>query len=117
MLKATHRWFKYYKVPTGKPPNRFALSDNYGDRAFAQSIIKETRNYWEKLTSGETKVDEKACSIINTTLNNSSTIKRENAEQIVEADEKYQKEPANVDSSVDQVAFVPDEEQQKKQMK
>ncbi|CAF3596677.1 unnamed protein product [Rotaria sordida] len=109
LLEATRRWFKYYKVPTGKPPNKFALNEKYGDRAYAQHVIGETRKYWEKLASGETKVDQKVCSIVNTTLNNRGTIKKEDAEKIVEADEKHQKEPAKLDSSVHQLAYVQDE--------
>jgi inorganic pyrophosphatase len=108
LLEATRRWFKYYKVPTGKPPNKFALDEQYGDRKYALAVIEETRKYWEKLASGETKVDEKVCSIANTTLNNRGTIKKEDAEKIVEADEKYQKEPAKLDSTVHQLSYVQD---------
>jgi inorganic pyrophosphatase len=109
LLEATRRWFKYYKVPTGKPPNRFALNEQFADRAYALRVINETRKYWEKLASGETKVDEKVCSITNTTLNNRGTIKKEDAEKIVEADEKHQNEPAKLDSTVHQLAYVKDE--------
>jgi inorganic pyrophosphatase len=111
LLEATRRWFKYYKVPTGKPPNKFALNEQFADREYAQRVIAETRKYWEKLASGETKVDEKVCSIANTTLNNRGTIKKEDAEKIVEADEKHQSEPAKLDASVHQLAYVKDEEE------
>ncbi|CAF1336175.1 unnamed protein product [Rotaria magnacalcarata] len=111
LLEATRRWFKYYKVPTGKPPNKFALDEKYGDRAYAKRVINETRTYWEKLASGETKVEEKVFSVANTTLNNHVTMKKDDAEKIVEADEKYHKEPAQVDSSVHQLAYVRDEEE------
>jgi len=110
LLEATHRWFKYYKVPTGKPPNRFALYDQYGDRLYAQRVINETQKYWEKLANGETKVEEKVCSIANTTLQNRGTITKEDAEKIVEADEKHQ-QPAKLDSSVHQLAYIKDEEE------
>ncbi len=109
LLEATRRWFKYYKVPTGKPPNKFALNEQYADRQYAQRVINETRKYWEKLASGETKVEEKVCSIANTTLKNRGTISKEDAEKIVEADEKYQKEPAKLDSSVHLLSYVKDE--------
>jgi len=108
LLDATRRWFKYYKVPTGKPPNKFALNEQYADRKFARRIINETRQYWEKLANGETKVDEKVISIANTTLKNRSTITKEDTEKIVEAEEKHQ-EPAKLDSSVHLVAYVKDE--------
>ena len=111
LLDATRRWFKYYKVPTGKPPNKFALNEQYGNREYAQRVIDETRKYWEKLASGETKVDEKVCSIANTTLNNKGTIRKQDAEQIVQAEEKHQKEPAKLDSSVHVLSYVRDEEE------
>lgn len=106
LLDATRSWFKYYKVPTGKPPNKFALNEQYENRQYAQNVIDETRKYWGKLASGETKVDEKVCSIANTTLNNRSTIKREDADKIFEANEQHVKEQAKLDSSVHHVAYV-----------
>lgn len=117
LLEATRRWFKYYKVPTGKPPNKFALNEQYANREYAQRVINETRKYWEKLASGETKVEEKVCSIVNTTLNNSGTIKKEDAEKIVEADEKHQKEPAKLDSTVQELAYVKDQEERTTEQK
>ncbi|CAF3352758.1 unnamed protein product [Rotaria sp. Silwood1] len=109
LLEATRRWFKYYKVPTGKPPNKFALDGKYANREYAQRVINETRKYWEKLASGETKVEEKVCSIANTTLKNAGTITKEDADKIVEANEKHQKEPVKLDASVHQVSYVQDQ--------
>jgi inorganic pyrophosphatase len=109
LLEATRRWFKYYKVPTGKPPNKFALNEQYANRQYAQHVINETRKYWEKLANGETKVDEKVCSIANTTLKNRGTINKQEAEKIVEESEKHQSEPAKLDSSVHNLAYVKDE--------
>lgn len=111
LLEASRRWFKYYKVPTGKPPNKFALNEQYADRDYAQRVINETRKYWEKLATGETKVEEKVCSIANTTLTNRGTISKEDADKIVEADEKHQKEPAKLDPSVHDLAYVQDDEE------
>ena len=73
-------------------------------------MINETRKYWEKLASGETKVEEKVCSVANTTLNNRGTMGKEDADKIVEADEKYQEQPAKLDVSVHSLAYVQDEE-------
>jgi len=109
LLDATRRWFKYYKVPTGKPPNRFALNEQYANREYAQKVINETRKYWEKLVSGETKVDEKVCSIANTTLNNQGTLNQQQAKEIVEANEPHQAQPAKIDASVHLVAYVQDQ--------
>jgi inorganic pyrophosphatase len=107
LLNATRRWFKYYKVPTGKPPNKFALDERYENREYAKGVINETQKYWEKLVNGETKIEEKACSLANTTLKNRGTITKDDADKIVEADEKYQ-EPAKLDITVHQLAYVQD---------
>ncbi|CAF0945147.1 unnamed protein product [Adineta ricciae] len=108
LLEATRRWFKYYKVPTGKPPNKFALNEQYADRDYAQRVIDETRKYWVKLASGETKVEEKVCSIANTTLNNNGTINKEDADKIVEDNEKYNEQPAKIDITVHNLSYVQD---------
>ncbi|CAF1654732.1 unnamed protein product, partial [Didymodactylos carnosus] len=105
LLEATHNWFKYYKVPTGKPPNKFALYEQYGDRRYALKVIEETRKYWLKLANGETKVEQKICSIVNTTLNNNGTIQQKEAEQIVDENEQY-KEAAAVDVTVHDLSYI-----------
>ena len=87
------------------------MNEQYANREYAQRVIDETRKYWEKLANGETKVEEKVCSIANTTLKNRGTIKKDEADKIVEADEKYQKEPAKIDSTVHQLSYVQDEEE------
>jgi inorganic pyrophosphatase len=109
LLEATRRWFKLYKVPTGKPPNKFALNEQYANRQYAQHVINETRKYWEKLAAGETKVEEKVCSIANTTLNNRGTVSKQDAEKIVEANEEHQPKPAKLDPSVHLVSYVKDQ--------
>jgi hypothetical protein len=42
-------------------------------------------------------------------LNNRGTIKKDEAEKIVEANEQHQKEPAKLDATVHQVAYVRDQ--------
>jgi len=108
LLEATRRWFRNYKVPAGKPKNKFALNEQYADREYAKRVIDETRKYWEKLASGETKVDQKVCSITNTTLKNAGTIKKDDADQIVEGDPPHQKEPAKLDPVVHELSYVQD---------
>lgn len=86
------------------------MNEQYANRQYAQHVINETRKYWEKLASGETKVDEKVCSVANTTLKNRGTISKDDAEKIVEADPPHEKQPAKLDSSVHLLAYVKDEE-------
>ena len=87
------------------------MNEQYGDRVFAKRVIEETRKYWEKLASGETKVEEKICSIVNTSLKNRGTIKKEEAERIVEENERHQPEAAKLDSSIHQLSYVRDDEE------
>jgi hypothetical protein len=48
-LQATHEWFRFYKVPTGKPENEFAFNGQYKNRDYALKVIQETHEYWKKL--------------------------------------------------------------------
>jgi hypothetical protein len=93
-------------VPTGKPPNKFALNEQYGDRAYAKRVIDETSIYWQKLVAGETKVDEKVISLVNGTLNNAHSIGQDKVHEIVDANEAHHKRAAHVDASVHQLAYV-----------
>nr|CAB3265052.1 inorganic pyrophosphatase-like [Phallusia mammillata] len=48
-LKDTRNWFKVYKVADGKPLNSFAFDGEFQDRAFAESTIAETHEFWHKM--------------------------------------------------------------------
>lgn len=41
------KWFKYYKVPDGKPVNEFAFGDQAKDAEFAMEIIDLTNKSWK----------------------------------------------------------------------
>lgn len=72
LLDATRDWFKIYKVPTGKPVNKFAQGGKFFNRDFSLGLIKHAHEAWSNLvSSGET--NEKI-SILNTSLNNKKTI-------------------------------------------
>jgi len=49
LLRATHEWFKIYKIPDGKPPNVFAFNGQAKGVEFANKIIKETHEQWKEL--------------------------------------------------------------------
>ncbi|KAF5397543.1 Secreted inorganic pyrophosphatase [Paragonimus heterotremus] len=68
-LKATRDWFKYYKVPTGKPENRFAFNGDFKDKAFALATIEQTHKQWQLLISG--KVDSSGIVCSNVSVKNS----------------------------------------------
>lgn len=53
LLNATRDWFKFYKVPTGKPVNGFAEDGKFFDKKFALELIQHDHNSWKKLINGD----------------------------------------------------------------
>lgn len=53
VLEATHRWFRDYKIPDGKPKNEFAFDGQYRDCQFAVKIIEETHEMWQQLINNK----------------------------------------------------------------
>ena len=51
LLSATQEWFRVYKIPTGKPENKFAFNGEFKDKEFAHKIIEETNEFWKSLIS------------------------------------------------------------------
>uniref|UniRef100_A0A3Q3C469 inorganic diphosphatase n=1 Tax=Haplochromis burtoni TaxID=8153 RepID=A0A3Q3C469_HAPBU len=48
-LEATVEWFRKYKVPDGKPENKFGFNGEFKDKDFAVEIIKSTHEHWRAL--------------------------------------------------------------------
>jgi len=48
-LNDTREWFRIYKMPDGKPENKFAFDGEYKDADFAHNIIEETNVFWKQL--------------------------------------------------------------------
>lgn len=48
-LNDTREWFRIYKMPDGKPENKFAFDGEYKDTEFAHNIIQETNTFWKQL--------------------------------------------------------------------
>lgn len=46
-VKSIVDWFKFYKMPDGKPENEFAFDDQAKDEAFAMDIIDLTYKSWQ----------------------------------------------------------------------
>jgi len=72
LLRATNEWFRIYKIPDGKPENQFAFSGECKNKKYAEEIINECSEAWEKLIKGET-ADSKGISLDNTTLSSTQT--------------------------------------------
>uniref|UniRef100_A0A8C4EI87 inorganic diphosphatase n=1 Tax=Dicentrarchus labrax TaxID=13489 RepID=A0A8C4EI87_DICLA len=60
-LEATVDWFRKYKVPDGKPENRFGFNGQFKDKDFAVEIIKSTHEHWRALVQKQTNSGEIAC--------------------------------------------------------
>ncbi|CAH2070729.1 unnamed protein product, partial [Iphiclides podalirius] len=53
LLRATVEWFRLYKVPDGKPANRFAFDGQPKDADFAYRVVDEVHDFWRALVTGE----------------------------------------------------------------
>ena len=53
MLYTIREWFRLYKVPDGKPENKFALDERFMNAAYAMDIIYETHASWAALMKGD----------------------------------------------------------------
>ncbi|KAF6132193.1 inorganic pyrophosphatase 2 [Phyllostomus discolor] len=48
-LEATFNWFRFYKVPEGKPENQFAFNGEFKNKAFALEVVKSAHECWKAL--------------------------------------------------------------------
>lgn len=61
-IKATREWFTIYKIPDGKPANKFAFNGEAKNREFALKIITECHEQWKKLIGpGEAQRGQISC--------------------------------------------------------
>jgi len=47
-LQMVHDWFRDYKIPDGKPPNKFAFDGQLKNKEYALKIIEENNEFWRK---------------------------------------------------------------------
>ncbi|EEB07582.1 inorganic pyrophosphatase [Schizosaccharomyces japonicus yFS275] len=57
LIRATNEWFRIYKIPDGKPENSFAFSGECKNRKYAEEVVRECNEAWERLLAnpGEAK--------------------------------------------------------------
>ncbi|KAL2346371.1 hypothetical protein Fmac_000371 [Flemingia macrophylla] len=48
-LTAIRNWFRDYKIPDGKPANKFGLGNQAANKDYALKVITETNESWNKL--------------------------------------------------------------------
>ncbi|XP_028405842.1 inorganic pyrophosphatase-like [Dendronephthya gigantea] len=104
LLKATHEWFKIYKVPTDKPFNTFAFDGEAKNQAFALKVIGDCNEHWSKMMANSQP--PKDLSRENTTLNNTSSITAAAAQTIVDQ-VPATGNPGVVSPDVDKLFYVP----------
>ncbi|KAF3390483.1 Inorganic pyrophosphatase [Penicillium rolfsii] len=66
LMRATNEWFRIYKIPDGKPENQFAFSGECKNKKYAEEVIKECSEAWEKLISGKTAAGDISLYVIST---------------------------------------------------
>lgn len=98
-LKATYDWFRYYKVPDGKPENTVHWQGECQNRAFAVDVVEGAHSQWKGL------MDNPACgkgvSVTNSTCKRSSCkVSAEGALSVMRQSQPPAP-PAPVDSEVD----------------
>lgn len=99
LLKMTIDWFKFYKIPDGKPENQFAFNGEVQSRDFALQVIDEVHKHWKNLVNKKVDAGGIVCS--NATIEGSPfRITRSTANELLKAAPEP-KEPEVVDSSID----------------
>uniref|UniRef100_A0A8C6W362 inorganic diphosphatase n=1 Tax=Nannospalax galili TaxID=1026970 RepID=A0A8C6W362_NANGA len=48
-LEATLNWLRLYKVPEGKPENKFGFDGEFKNKAFALEVINSAHEYWKAM--------------------------------------------------------------------
>ncbi|KAJ8660405.1 hypothetical protein O0I10_003863 [Lichtheimia ornata] len=73
LIGATRHWFKVYKMPDGKPANKFAFKGACKDKVYATHVIHETHDAWKKLIQGKipAKADTHDINVSNITIHDS----------------------------------------------
>lgn len=52
-LQKVLEWFRDYKIPDGKPANKFGFDNKCMNKAFAMDVIEETHSFYNRLRSGK----------------------------------------------------------------
>eukprot|EP00732_Lithocolla_globosa_P004412 Lithocolla_globosa_v1_NODE_4061_length_1515_cov_10.713115.p1 type:complete len:299 gc:universal NODE_4061_length_1515_cov_10.713115:1471-575(-) len=52
-INATEEWFRIYKMPDGKPENKFAFDGEAKNAEYAHKVIAQTNESWKKLIASK----------------------------------------------------------------
>ena len=53
LVDAIREWFRTYKIPDGKPENKFGLEGRCMNAEYAMAVVEETHEAWKALVLGE----------------------------------------------------------------
>ena len=102
LIRASNEWFRIYKIPDGKPENQFAFSGECKNRKYAEEVIHECGEAWEKLITGKTQAPSDV-SPENLTVERSPFNKASSPPQIPNGQDLA---PAAIDGSIDKWFFI-----------
>ncbi|OQD80906.1 hypothetical protein PENANT_c031G00002 [Penicillium antarcticum] len=102
LLRATNEWFRIYKIPDGKPENQFAFSGECKNKKYAEDVIRECSDAWEKLISGKAPRGE--ISLANSQVEGSADRVDQSALASIPRGENLA--PAPIDGSIDKWFFI-----------
>jgi len=107
-LKATEEWFRIYKIPDGKPENKFAFNGEAKNKAYAMKVIKEAHEAWRRLISGAVpnKTEKYEIFTNNTQVSDSPYKVAPDSEIPKSIPPHEEKTPNPLDPSVDKWYFV-----------
>ncbi|KAL4242509.1 PPase family protein [Abortiporus biennis] len=104
LIDATREWFRIYKIPDGKPPNKFAFNGEAKNKKYAERIITECHESWKRLIEGNVKPGE--ISILNITHKESPGYTRKDDPVYTNLPKDSRKPPAPVDPSIGKWFFI-----------
>jgi inorganic pyrophosphatase len=102
LLRATNEWFRIYKIPDGKPENQFAFSGECKNKKYAEEIIRECSDAWERLITGKQQRGD--INLANVT--NQSSPDRVDPSQLSKIPPGQNIAPAPIDGTVDKWFFI-----------
>lgn len=102
LLRATNEWFRVYKIPDGKPENQFAFSGEAKNKKYAEEVIRECAEAWEKLIKGETQPGD--ISLTSTVLKDVPSFDESAASKVPVGSQDLKDAP--IDKSIDKWFFI-----------
>eukprot|EP00092_Neocalanus_flemingeri_P044439 GFUD01049285.1.p1 GENE.GFUD01049285.1~~GFUD01049285.1.p1 ORF type:complete len:348 (-),score=95.20 GFUD01049285.1:43-1086(-) len=108
LLESVRKFFRVYKVPSGKPENKFAYNGEVKDKALAEAVISFTHKAWKEMInncsiSGE---DVGSFNTGNTQQGSACTVGREEARGEVDRQPLYDPVEAKLPDTVNEWSFL-----------